>query len=86
MIDPYYVMIGRYININSDQTDPLKEKYKNKLKYDNINLLFRDLPNKKYDTRPRYQLILELLAMIPLNLFGLIPSLNRIKNMMQINQ
>ena len=96
-LDPYYVMIGKYINLNaiddddSDNDKKLKKKYRDRLSGkkknksetigDDKKLLYRDLPNKRYDVRPRYEFILEIIAMIPLNLLGIIPSLYSIKNM-----
>ena len=68
-LDPYYVMMGRYF---STGTVPDKLKYAHKA---------GNLPTSKSEVRPRWVLVLELVAIIPLNALGLIPALYSVKNM-----
>ena len=68
-LDPYYVMMGRYF-----PSGTVPNELKSASDADH-------LPTSKSEIRPRWIFVIELMAMIPLNALGLVPSLYSVKNM-----
>ncbi len=66
-LDPYYVMMGRHFDAGNI---PLGLQWKR-----------GDLPTSAAEVRPRWMTALELVAMVPLNALGLVPSLYSVRRM-----